>query len=207
MRGVIVIEYKCKRVEKERKAFEAAMEEAGNACKTYEHDLKVRRSVLQQKVAAFEVELNERRSQRVAKAAAVTDAQSRGDIEAALKAEDDLDALDEEIKALEKKCRLCSPNALKGAEELYFAAVRAYRKAADAESAYQAACRAASEEIRADIDRLESELEEVSPSSWGIYFPNLGGIATAFQRVKNSRSGTGEVPTGLGWRPTIPEDV
>ena len=125
-------------VSKQRQAF-------NTAASAYKSDLDTRRSNLKSQAMALHEEISKLSAERKKLAASVTDYSSRGDLESAAETDKQLEIMERELNAHQRKARLADSATLKGDSTLYNAVHEAYNNFANA-------CA----EQRAAIDKLRN---------------------------------------------------
>ncbi len=171
-----------KRIENESEKFDLIKKECIKACDEYLLDLAKRKENLSEKFAQIAKELESLKVAREKCLLQITEYQATGDGEKAAEAESRVNELDEKIAKKERLQALCDPKVAVGSIKLYEKVTEAYKKIKLAESEIYRANKEISDEIDAEIKKMEEMKAKFKPK-------NLWEFDHRFEKVFKAQNG------------------
>lgn len=142
-------------IAKDKAQFEKIKQECITACNNYLADLNKRKGKMKEKLNSLDENLKQLRDDRTKYVDKLAELVSNGDDEGALRAEDQINAIDSKISNCERLQKLYAPNNLKMSEERFEEVKEAYKKALNGRDKYETVLTEFNQMIDSEIERLK----------------------------------------------------
>lgn len=142
-------------IAKDKAQFEKIKQECITACNNYLADLNKRKGKMKEKLNSLDENLKQLRDDRTKYVDKLAELVSNGDDEGALRAEDQINAIDSKISNCERLQKLYDPNNLKMSEERFEEVKEAYKKALNGRDKYGTVLTEFNQMIDSEIERLK----------------------------------------------------